>query len=160
MPTFPTPEGQSLDSWLAAFKNYRRYMNEDTMLVGHSLGPAFILTLIERLDKPIRAAFLVGGFLGKLKISEFDGINDTFTNREFDWKRIKKNCKRFRVYISDNDPYVPMKKGKLLAKKLRVRTRTVKGAGHFNEECDFKKFNILMSDIRRVLKQKKRSAVK
>lgn len=153
-PSFPTPEGQDIDSWLAAFRNYRRYLNEETIFVGHSLGPAFILNVLEGLNrkKPVRAAFLVAGFTGKLGITEFDGINDSFTNREFDWKRIRRNCRSFRIYASDNDPYVPLKLTEHLAKRLRRKVRVVKGAGHFNEECGFTEFKKLLRHMKTVLK--------
>ena len=153
-PSFPTPEGQDLDSWLDAFSRYRRYVNEKTIFVGHSLGPAFILNLLEGLDKKkrVRAAFLVAGFTGKLGITEFDGINDSFTNREFDWKRIRRNCRSFRVYASDNDPYVPLPLTEQLAKSLRRKVRVVKGAGNFNEECGFKEFKKLLRHMTTVLK--------
>ena len=159
-PQFPTPEGQELDSWLSAFKRYRRYVNERTIFVGHSLGPAFILNLLERLDKkkPVRGAFLVAGFIGKLGITEFDGINDTFTNREFNWGRIKRNCRSFRVYASDNDPYVPLKLTEQMAKRLRRKVRVVKGAGHFNKECGFTEFDKLLREIRTLLRRDERRA--
>ncbi len=148
VPRFPTPANQNLDNWLAVFKHHRRYVNENTVFVGHSLGPAFILTVIEGLLKPVRAAFLVAGFLGKLGISEFDGISDTFTNREFDWDKIRQNCRHFVVYASDNDSYVPLEKSKQLAEKLGAELKIIKNAGHFNEEAGYLKFDSLLGDVR------------
>lgn len=151
IPEFPTPEGQSLDSWMRAFKNYRRYLKPDTVLIGHSLGPAFILSLLEGLKKPVRASFMIAGFIGKLGISEFDGLNTTFTDREFDWKAIRKNCGKFRFIASRNDPYVPVEKVRQLAKLVKRRPRVIKDAGHFNEECRFRQFEALLKEIKRLL---------
>lgn len=58
VPKFPTPEGQSLESWLKVFEDYKKYINEETILVGHSLGAAFLLSLLEHLDQPVKASFL------------------------------------------------------------------------------------------------------
>ena len=58
VPKFPTPENQSLENWLKVFKDYKQYLNENSIVVGHSLGPAFLLNILENLDKPIKAAFL------------------------------------------------------------------------------------------------------
>jgi predicted alpha/beta hydrolase family esterase len=151
IPQFPTPAGQSLDSWMRAFKHYRRYLRPDTVLVGHSLGPAFIMSLIERQNRPVRAAFMIAGFIGKLGISEFDGLNTTFTDREFDWKKIRRNCKKFRFFASANDPYVPVEKVRQLARQVRRRPRVFKDAGHFNDECRFEGFDALIKEIRRLL---------
>ena len=44
VPEFPTPEGQSLENWRNVFDS----SDENTILIGHSLGPAFILDILER----------------------------------------------------------------------------------------------------------------
>ena len=118
VPKFPTPENQSLESWRNVFEEYRQHINENTILIGHSLGPAFLLDLLESLDKPVKSAFFISGFLGLLGSSDFDKINKTFTDRNFNWEKIKQNCKKFYIYHSDNDPYVPIKKATELAEKL------------------------------------------
>ena len=70
VPRFPTPENQSLESWLKVFEDYRQYLNEDTIVVGHSLGPAFLLSVLETLDHPIKYAYFVSSFIGKIGNSE------------------------------------------------------------------------------------------
>jgi len=148
VPEFPTPENQTLENWLRLFE-YK--LDENTILVGHSLGAAFILTILERLKKPIKAAFLVAGFIGKLGHHEFDEINKTFIEKPFNWQRIKQNCKQFFIYNSDNDPYVPLEKGEQIAKNLGVELNVMKGAGHFNADAGYTEFNILLEDIKRIL---------
>jgi len=95
VPRFPTPDGQSLESWLAVFQEYEQYLDEDTIVVGHSLAPAFLATVIEKLDHPIKAAFFIASFLALLGDPWFDERNRTFVTREFDWTKIKNNCKKF-----------------------------------------------------------------
>ena len=43
VPRFPTPEKQSLEKWLDVFKEYDGFVDSETIFIGHSLGPAFIL---------------------------------------------------------------------------------------------------------------------
>jgi hypothetical protein len=95
VPKFPTPKGQTLENWLKVFEKYLWLLDENTIMVGHSLGPAFILNVLELVNKSIRAAFMVAPFVDKLGIPEFDEINKTFTDKEFNWEKIKNNCKRF-----------------------------------------------------------------
>ncbi len=149
IPKFPTPENQSLKSWEKEFKKYKRHINENTILIGHSLGPAFLLNLLESLDKPVKSAFFISGFLGLLSNPDFDEINKTFTDRNFNWEKIKQNCKKFNIYHSDNDPYIPIKKATELAEKLDSKVIKIKNAGHFNEKAGYKKFELLLENIKK-----------
>lgn len=85
VPKFPTPENQSLDSWLKEFKEYEKYLDEDSILIGHSLGPAFILSILESIKIQINSAFFIAGFTGLLNNEEFDTLNETFVVKKFDW---------------------------------------------------------------------------
>jgi uncharacterized protein len=146
---FPTPEGQHLDAWMELLFKHEREMNRQTIFVAHSLGPAFVLNVLENLDRQIKAAFFVAGFTGMLGIPEFDRLNRSFAEKSFDWTKIKNACEHFVVINSDNDPYVPLEKGKALAAHLGVPLITVKNAGHLNQEAGFTKFPLLLELIRK-----------
>jgi len=150
-PEFPTPEDQTLDNWMKAFEYYLHLMDNDTIVVAHSLGPAFILSVLEKVEEPIKAAFFVSPFIGSLKNPDFDRINKTFVHREFNWDKIKKNCAKFFVFHSDNDPYVPLEKAEEFAKNLGVEVILVKNAGHFNEKAGYTKFEMLFDKIKEEL---------
>ena len=151
VPKFPTPENQSLENWLKVFEDYKQYLNKNSIVVGHSLGPAFLLNILEQLNKPIKAAFFVSGFVGLLGNPEFDNINKTFVDKRFDWQKIKQNCKKFYVFHSDNDPYVPLEQAEKLAKNLGVNVILVKNAGHFNEKAGYTKFDLILEKIKLLL---------
>lgn len=147
-PAFPTPEGQNLDVWMKVFGEYKQYLDADSILVGHSLGPAFILNVLERLNTPVKAAFFVAGFVGSLGNPKFDEMNRSFVDKRFDWEKIKENCGKFFVFYSDNDPYVPKEKAEELARNLATEPILVEGAGHFNENAGYVKFPLLLEKIR------------
>lgn len=149
VPQFPTPENQGLDSWLRVFTDYERYMGRGTILVGHSLGVAFILNLLEKYRA--KAAFLVAGYTGLLDNPMFDDLNKSITDRDFDWKAIRKNCDQFFVYCSDNDWAVPLKKAQEVANNLKAKPTILHKAGHINEGAGFKKFEKLLDDVRILL---------
>jgi len=119
-------------------------VDQNTILIGHSIGCAFILSVLEKY--PAKAAFLIGGFTGKLNI-EYDKINKTFAEKEFDWQTIMNNCKIFGIFNSDNDPYVPLEKGKELAKHLNTPITIVKAAGHFRKADHYTTFPLLLETI-------------
>ncbi len=151
VPKFPTPEGQSLQTWLETFKPYWQHITPDTIFVAHSLGPAFVLAVLERLDHPVKACFFVSGWLGLLENPKFDEINKTFVVRDFDWDKIKASCPKFFLLHSGNDPYVPLEKAQILAQSLDTKLNIIKGAGHFNETAGYKKFEALLEKIKPIL---------
>jgi uncharacterized protein len=147
VPKFPTPEGQSLYTWLETFKEYEHYMS-DAILIGHSIGPAFLLNILEK--QRAHAAFFVAGFTGLLG-NRFDELNHTFSDRQFDWIRIKQHCQRFYVINSDDDPYVPQEKGEYLAEQVDGKFILLHHAGHINEAAGFTTFPFLLDLLKREL---------
>ena len=144
VPQFPTPEGQTLENWLATLKNYEADLTSDTILVGHSLGGSFILNVLERY--PVKAAFLVACVFGVLG-NTFDEGMKTFAQHEFDWTTILANCRHFEIFHSDNDPYIKLEKAEELAEHLKTEVTLVPGAGHFNASSGFTKFDLLLEKI-------------
>jgi len=149
VPQFPTPKDQTLDIWLKIFKKYAKNLDHNSILIGHSISCAFILSILEGLNVRIKAAFLVAGFLGPLGNDFYDSISKTFTQKEFDWEKIKNSCAEFFIYSSDNDPHVPTSKGEEIAEKTGGMLKIVNGAGHFNAKSGYIKFELLLEDIKK-----------
>lgn len=147
IPSFPTPSRQSLENWLKVFKKYEKNIDEHTIMIGHSIAPAFMLTLLEKIDNPIKAAFFISPFINLLENPEFDVINETFINKDFDWEKIKVHCAHFSIFHSDNDPYVPLEKAQQVAEKLNIKVQVISGAGHFNTSAGYDRFPLLLEEI-------------
>lgn len=148
VPQFPSPPivPAKISEWFDVLKGYEQYIDENTILIGHSLGGIFTLRVLEKLKHPVRAAFLVGAPIGIQPIKNFER-DKSFSGFTFDWKTIKKNAKRFAVFHSDNDPYVGLENGKELAKNLGVDLSLIPNAGHFNTSAGYTKFPELLSQI-------------
>lgn len=151
IPQFPTPKGESLKAWLKILDKYKKYINKDTIIVGHSKGGLFLLRLLERLNKPIYASFLISAAIG-IKPYVFYELNYKFAKGyDFDWDTIKSNSQHFTVYHSDNDPYTCLENGKEIAKNLGVKLTLIPNAGHFNTKSGFLKFKRLLLDIEKII---------
>ncbi len=148
VPQFPTPEGQDPKTWLEILDREVGKFDENLVMVGHSIGPALILRKLENVEKPIRASFLVSVFVGALGVPEFDPINRPFFDAPFNWAKIRKNCRDFYVYNSDNDPYVPLEQGERVASNLGAKMNVIKGGGHINASGGYTKFERLLLDIK------------
>src|SRR5262245_24436033 len=71
-PRFPTPQGQSLEAWLNTYDLAVKSLPlAPTILVGHSLGAAFALRLVERATEPVDGLFLAAGFIGTLDLPDY-----------------------------------------------------------------------------------------
>src|SRR3989338_10766817 len=146
VPKFPTPLDQSLESWLRIFSGCENKINEETVLIGHSLGVAFILNYLEKANKKVKAAILAAGFHKPLGI-QYDEINKTFVDRQFDWEKIKSCCGKFIVFASDNDEYIPLEMGQELAQKLNAEFNVVHEGGHLNKKAGYDSFPLLLETI-------------
>lgn len=146
VPKFPTPEGQSLDNWIKVFNPIYENIKKEKKLcfVGHSLGPLFILHLIEKYNLKLDSAIFVSPFLNILgKNSYIDKINKTFYKTNFDFKLLQKNIPVSYTLYSDNDPYVKSDYSIEFAKKLNSPLLVVKKAGHMNSEVNLNEFPLV-----------------
>lgn len=151
VPQFPDPrEGNNLEDWLKILKDFKKHINSQTILIGHSLGGLFLLRVLERLEKPVFAAFLVTTSVGIKPILYYDS-DKKFCGFEFNWDKIRKGAKHFKVYHSDNDPYISLGNGQELANQLGVDLTFIPNAGHINAESGYTKFNLLLQDIKKIL---------
>lgn len=148
-PQFPIREAQHYSDWLRVLEPYKEQLN-DAILIGHSLGVPFILNVLNTWECSARASFLVAGFARRL-VAKGESNLDEFSNKEFDWERIKKNCKSFQVFHSDNDPYVPLELGEELAAHLETKLNLVKGGAHFQSQSGYETFPLLLEMIEKEL---------
>jgi hypothetical protein len=128
-----------------------KYIDEDTILIGHSLGGVFTLRMLEKLSHPVTAACFVGTPVGVQPILNYER-DSAFSGFDFDWEIIKTKAKNFVVFQSDNDPYVGLENGEELAKRLGVALSFVPNAGHFNAKAGYISFPDLRDKLLVILK--------
>jgi len=146
VPQFPSPPivPAKISEWWEVLKNYT--IDENTLIIGHSLGGVFTLRILEKLDNPVEGAFLVGTPIGEKPILNYDR-DVAFCGFEFDWDKIKSNANRFVVFQSNDDPYVGLSNGEVLARTLGVDLDFVPNAGHFNAKAGYLEFPQLLNKI-------------
>jgi len=147
IPQFPTPDGQSLDTWMNVFKTHEQNVNEKSIFIGHSLGGLFLLRLLENMKHPVSAAFFVATPIGIAPIKNWDSDYAFSNGFIFDWEKIKSNVQNATVYHSDNDPYVSLGNGQELAKKLESELKFTPLAGHFNTAAGYTQFDNLLKNL-------------
>ena len=146
VPQFPTPENQTPESWFKVLARYKKDFTPNTLLIGHSLGGAFVLRILEHYPEIIKAVFLVGTPIGVRPITNWGG-DQPFIENSFGWELIKSHAKRFVVFHSDDDPWVGIGNGIELAGHLDAEFIRLTSAGHFNAKAGYLKFDLLLKKI-------------
>lgn len=152
VPQFPSPPivPSKISEWFEVLEDYEKYIDEDTILIGHSLGGIFTLRVLEKLDHQVKAAFFVGTPIGVQPILNYER-DSSFSGFDFDWESIKSKAKNFVVFQSDNDPYVSLGNGEGLAKHLGVELSFIPNAGHFNAKAGYLRFDDLLERAKKEL---------
>ena len=138
---------QNLNSWFKSFEVVRKQFikKEKLCFVGHSLGPLFILHLLQKYNIQLDSAIFVSPFLEKLNtLWQIDHANQTFYKTDFDYKKLRKLIPISYVLYSDNDPYVDKKYSTDFAQKLGSSQIIVSKAGHMNAEANLNEFPLVL----------------
>lgn len=148
VPQFPSPPDvpAKISEWFNALKACEQFIDQNTILIGHSLGGVFALRILEKLDHPVYASIFVGTPIGIQPIANYDRDN-SFSGFNFDWKRVVENAGQTIVFQSDNDPYVGLENGKQLAQNIKTDLTFIPGAGHFNQKAGYTRFNQLLEKL-------------
>ncbi|HUD19445.1 MAG TPA: alpha/beta hydrolase [Patescibacteria group bacterium] len=140
------PKHQSLENWFKAFDEmYKTFdKNEKLCFIGHSLGPLFILHVVERYNIQLDSAIFISPFMSKLnKPWQFDHVNAPFYKTDFDYEKLRKRIPVSYVLYSDSDPYVEREQPVKFAEPLHSSIILVKKAGHLNAAVNLNEFPLV-----------------
>jgi len=148
VPQLPTPEEQNLAMWLEVFaQTCSHLIHPGTVMIGHSLGAAFILRWLELHPSSLSSVVLVGGFLGVVGDEKFDSINSSFFKTPFNFQQIKRRAQEFICYYGNNDPYVTREEFDFITHHLKAKKIIISNAGHFNTASGYSQFPHLLNQL-------------
>ena len=127
VPELPTMKADLPDMELQ-LKTIEGLVNDDTIVIGHSLGAVLALRLAE--IRKYKRMILVSGW-------DFDDLtseHQKFWKNKMDHQKIKENVKDIIVVTSDNDLYFSPFQVEEMSKRLDAKLISVKGAGHFTTD--------------------------
>lgn len=137
------PKRQSLENWMNVFEPIAKTFNkgEKICFVGHSLGPVFILHVVDRFDIQLDSAIFVSPFLSSIPgFWQFDQVNSSFYKIDFDFEKLRKRIPLSYVLYSKNDPYVPTSRFLEFANNMKSTCIEIPEGGHLNSEFGFTSF--------------------
>lgn len=147
VPHFPSPDGQNYTNWEKVMNSYEHLFNSESIIVAHSLAPAFVTDYLIENEKNVKGVIYVAPFYGLINLPDFDEINRSFFIDKVELENLK-NYTEFRHCIySDNDPYVPTKMSDNFSDKISASVEIIKKGKHLNKEAGFDRFEILLDRI-------------
>lgn len=153
-PELPDAQNPDIKKWLP-FALEKFTYDEDTILIGHSAGCPLILSILEKIDIPVKQAILVAGFCTPLNKGEREPI----VQKKYDWDKIRARSKEFIFINSDNDPWgCDEKQGKKMFEKLGGKLIILHGEGHMGSDKfnqPYMEFPFLFSQIEQPTKNRK-----
>lgn len=149
IPQLPEPDKPNLEK-IYQFINLNKYINVDTVLIGHSSGASLVLGILQKLPKDtvIRRAILVSGFVDanltpELHIYIPRSDYDHLFPLSWDWEKIRRTSHDFIIFYSPSDPFVQPRHAETMQEKLHRKLILIPDALHFSVTSGgerFKKF--------------------
>jgi len=141
-PTMSTNENPDIESWMEELKPYLEKLDENDVIIGHSLGALAALYLLEETEQEISYFYSIAGAIGEIKDRDWSKLEKEWPNsnvealrkfesRSIDWQKVDDLIYSKNVILSEDDPYID-KKMYDLPKGLYLRVW--KEHGHFLQE--------------------------
>jgi len=138
IPQMPDTDHPVIDKWVGKLNEVVGTVDENTYLVGHSVGCQTILRYLQGVDGVVGGAVFVAGWL-HLKEDSYENdeereIAKPWIETPIDWKNVKAHCKKFVSLFSDDDYFVPLSDAQIFRENLGGIVIIEKGKGHFSSE--------------------------
>lgn len=132
-PEMPNSINARYEEWKIWFEKFVPYLHDGVILIGHSLGGAFLGKYLSEIDFPkkIKAVFLVAACFGD-KLPDYKALD--FHALE-DMSKLSSQAGKIFLYHSKDDPVVLFTNLAKFQEKLPNATaRVFEDKGHFRQE--------------------------
>jgi predicted alpha/beta hydrolase family esterase len=145
LPAMPNPDRPNRLAWIRFIAKLVGEPDGETVMVGHSLGCQAVIRYLETLGaagKAVGKTVLVAGSFppnlslaeAKAKAGDNPALLPWFTV-PVDARKVKRAAGRCTLILSEDDPYIPVKKARATVRaKLNPTIIIEQGKGHFNED--------------------------
>lgn len=140
VPAMPDTDNPKIEDWVGKLSRMMS-PNENTILVGQSIGCQAILRYLQTLtpDKKIKGIVLIAPWMEldektmKEEGEESIKIAKPWVETLIDFGKVKNMVRKTVAIFSDNDPYVPLEQKTIFEEKLGAEVIMEKKKGHFTE---------------------------
>lgn len=150
IPAMPNTEAPDMKKWVETLSNFVNAPNENTFLIGHSIGCQTILRYLETLGEgqKIGGAFFVAPWTTLKNLSqESQQIAKPWLETPINWRVAKTHCSQFAALFADNDEWVEVSEEKIFQNNLGAKTQMMPNMGHFDESTEVPELLQLVNDM-------------
>lgn len=143
IPQMPNKTNAQYLEWKIWFEKILNKLNKKVILIGHSLGGAFLSKYLteNKIEKDIKAVFLVAA------VYEYDSNGKTLVSFELPKTGISLQTEKIYLYHSKDDPVVPFSESSKYTNALpNAEVMVLEDKKHINQE----EFPELLDDIRNI----------
>lgn len=135
----PDTDVPVIEKWVGHLRSVIGIPDEETYLIGHSIGCQTILRYLQTIDTPTGGAVFVAGWfsLENLEDEEVKEVARPWIETPIDLEKVKKVLPKSALFISDNDPYGAFEENKEQFSQLGTEIVVLRGAGHVTAEDGF-----------------------
>lgn len=138
---------QTLEHWTEKYIQIKKEFktSDKICFVSHSLGPLFILHMLEKFPIQLDCAIFIAPFFSKLNKTELiDHVNSTFYRTEFNFNKLNKLIPKSYVLYSNDDPYVDNQFSINFANKLNSEIIPIHNLSHMDSTIKLTRFPLLL----------------
>ena len=152
VPEMPNTSEPVIEEWISYLKKIVAKLDEDTYLIGHSIGCQTIMRYLEKEKfngKLPKVIFIAGWFnLKNLEDEEVKNIAKPWMETSIDFNKVKERVNNLTVFLSTNEPYNYVKENSSIFKnKLNAKIVIIKKMGHFTEEDNVLEVPFVLEEI-------------
>ena len=152
VPSMPETSEPKINDWVSYLEKIIGKLDENTLLIGHSIGCQTIMRYLESSDYngKVNVIFVAGWFkLDNLEGEDVENIAKPWLETQINFNKIKLKINNLVVLLSSNDPYNCLKENESIFKeKLGAKVSILKDKGHFTEEDNIKKLPEILQFIK------------
>lgn len=150
VPELPNTQTPKISPWVSTLASVVSDPNENTYLVGHSIGCQTILRYLETLsgDQKVGGVIFVAGFFTLQGLEEGEPeIAAPWLETPIDTDKVRMHLDKSIAIFSSDDPYVPLENQKYFQDKVGSETILLENMGHFTEEDGTRDLPIVLEKL-------------
>ena len=158
IPEMPETMFPKIEAWVSKLNQAAGEADENTYFIGHSIGCQTILRYLEKLpaNKKIGGAILVAGWFSLTENTWDENYTQEIAlpwlETKIDFEKVKEHTDKIIVFLSDNDPYIPLSDFRIFREKLDADVIIENGKGHFSGEDGITKYPAILNKLLQISK--------
>jgi len=150
VPEMPNTEEPKIEEWVPFLAKFASKVDENTFFIGHSIGCQTIMRYLETVypKKIGRIIFVAPWFnLINLEDEESKAIAKLWLQTPINLEKVKNATDNITVFMSDNDPFVPLSDKEIFQGKLGAKVMVENNKGHYTQDDGIMKIPNLLELI-------------